>query len=258
MNETIGRMVSHRSIRSYLEKPVAETDLDQIIEAVQSAPNWVNLQHVTIIAVKDAERRKKFAGLCGDQQHIAQAPVFLVFCADYFRTYLACRKYGGGLVNVLKDTDHLIVGSHEVGIALGTAVAAAESLGLGTVPIGDIRLHAMEVIEELELPKFVIPILGLCVGHTALEPGVKPRLPREAVFFNEKYNQELDDLLTKYDEIYAKYLLKRPWNQRVGNWTQLAADFYREPYHHYPEVSQMLHKQGFLEIVQKEEEEHTR
>lgn len=36
-------------------------------------------------AIKDAERRKMFSGLCGDQPHIAEAPVFLVFCADYHR-----------------------------------------------------------------------------------------------------------------------------------------------------------------------------
>lgn len=54
--------------------------------------------------------------------------------------------------SVLQDIDTLIVGANEVGIAVGTAVAAAEALGLRTVPIRD-ALHAKEMIAELELPK---------------------------------------------------------------------------------------------------------
>lgn len=138
MNNVLNSLLSHRSIRAYQDKPVGETQLEQIIAAVQAAPNWVNMQHVSVIAIKDARRRSMFAGLCGNQKQIAQAPVFLVFCADYYRTWLACRRHGQTLEDVIEDPDHLLISAHEVGIAVGTAVAA-ESLGLGTVVIGDIR-----------------------------------------------------------------------------------------------------------------------
>lgn len=84
-NKVIDSMMSHRSIRAYTDEPVDEKELDCIIRAVQAAPNWVNLQLVSMVAIKDAERRKMFSGLCGDQPHIAEAPVFLVFCTDYHR-----------------------------------------------------------------------------------------------------------------------------------------------------------------------------
>lgn len=74
MNDALKTILAHRSIRSYRDKPIAEEHLEQIIRAVQAAPNWVNLQLVSIIAVKDAERRKRFSSLCGDQKHVAQAP----------------------------------------------------------------------------------------------------------------------------------------------------------------------------------------
>lgn len=245
MNEVIKSLLSHRSVRAYTDRLVEEDVLDQIIQAVQAAPNWVNLQHVSVIVVKDQERRKKFAALCGEQPHIAQAPVFLVFCADYYRTWLACRAKGQSFEEVMGQIDNLIVGAHEVGIALGTAVASAESLGLGTVPIGDIRLHALEAVTELGLPKYVLPLLGLCVGYPAEQPDRKPRLPKEAVCFEEHYNQELQPLLAQHDEAYAAYLRERPRNNRAGTWTQLAADFYRPPYGHYPEVPELLLRQGF-------------
>ena len=39
-------------------------------------------------------------------------------------------------------------------------------------------------------------------------------------------------------------LKERPWNNRVGNWTDLAADFYRHPFH-YKGVADALSQQGF-------------
>lgn len=246
MNEVIRTLLSHRSIRSYLDRPISEELLEQIIKAVQSAPNWVNIQHVSIIAIKNKERKKKFASLCGNQRHIEEAPVFLIFCADYYRTHLACKGKNQPIDKVLKDIDNLIVGSHEVGIALGTAVVAAESLGLGTVVIGDIRLNSLEVIKELNLPKYVIPILGLCIGYSAQNPGLKPRLPKDAVYFEEIYNHNLYELIKEYDEKYAKYLKERPDNNRISNWTELVADFYCYPYNHYPQTSKMLSQQGFV------------
>ena len=132
MNEVMDTLLSHRSIRKYGERPVEEEILEQIIRAVQAAPNWVNLQHVSIIAVKDKSRREKFSELCGGQKHIAQAPVFLVFCADFYRTWIACQRSGQPFEDTAGQIDNLIVGANEVGIALGTAVAAAESFGLGT------------------------------------------------------------------------------------------------------------------------------
>ncbi len=246
MNNVMDTLLSHRSIRAYTDKEVEGELLDQIIKAVQAAPNWVNLQHVSVVAIKDKKRREKMSQLCSGQKHIAKAPVFLVFCADFYRIWLACQAKGQPFDETVSQIDNLIVGANEVGIALGTAVAAAESFGLGTVPIGDIRLHALEVIQELNLPKYVLPLLGLCVGYPAENPGIKPRLPREAVYFEERYNQDLEPLLAQYDETYSHYLKERPWNSRVGNWTQLAADFYRPPYNHYPEVFKMLRQQGFL------------
>lgn len=90
--ETIENLCSHKSIRKYTDKPVNKEDLERIIRSVQSAPNWNHLQHISIIAIKEKKRREIFAKLCGNQKQIAQAPIFLVFCADFYRTWLACKK----------------------------------------------------------------------------------------------------------------------------------------------------------------------
>ena len=252
-NQVIDCMMSHRSIRSYTDKAVSDEDLDSIIRAVQAAPNWVNLQLVSIIAIKNAERRELFSHLCGPQPHIGEPPVFLIFCADYNRVDIACKEKGQTLDEVMQDIDTVIVGAHETGIALEAATVAAESLGLGTVPIGDVRKNAQEVIRELQLPKYVFPMLGLCIGYPANDPGLKPRLPKKAVYFEETYNPDLKDKLDAYDKTYAEYLLKRPWNNRVGNWSDMAADFYLHPFH-YRGVAEALEVQGFTSISKKKGE----
>ncbi|WP_031546850.1 NADPH-dependent oxidoreductase [Salinicoccus luteus] len=242
MNEVIETLKSHRSFRSYKDETVDERQLDEIIEAVQASPNWANGQQYSIIAVKDPDRKKKLAEMCGNQKHIEEAPVFLIFCADFYRTSIASEMEGQPL-NISDDIDSLIVGTTDVGIALGTAVTAAESLGLGTVAIGGIRRKSAEVIEMLELPEYVIPISGLCIGHPAEDPEQKPRLPRAAVYHEEHYNHELKPLLEKYNSMYTQYLQSRSDNNRIGTWTEFVAMFFSRPY--YQGIDEMLNRQKF-------------
>ena len=177
---------------------------------------------------------------------MAEAPAFLVFCGDFYRTKLAFDARGQEFAGIADQLDNLIVVANETGIALEAVVVAAESMGLGTVPIGDVCMHALETVRELGLPKHVVPLLGLCIGYPAEDPQPKPRLPREAVRFEERYDPDLAEQLERYDREYAAYLAARPQNSRSGTWTQLAADFYRPPYAHYPEVSAVLRQQGFF------------
>lgn len=247
MSPLIQTLLNHRSIRRFTDEGISDDELKTIITVAQHAPNWVNLQLVSIVAIENAEHRKKMSEYCGGQKHIAQAPVFLVFCADYNRVAIACENNGQNLDAVMEDVDTVIVGAHETGIALEAAVVAAEAMGLGTVPIGDVRLHAQDMIEDLHLPKYVFPMLGLCIGHPAEDPGLKPRFPMSAILSREEYNSDLKGLIQEYDKEYADYLLHRPWNNRVGNWSELAADFYRTPFH-YPGVAKALTQQGFTSV----------
>ena len=84
-------------------------------------------------------------------------------------------------------------------------MVAAESLGLGTVDIGAIRIKSLEFTKELNLPKYAIPMIGLCVGYPDDDPGLKPRMPMKAIFFEEKYNTEKAKAsMDEYDETFKK------------------------------------------------------
>ena len=240
MNETMKTLLAHRSFRSYQEKGVENEKLEQIMKAVQAAPSWINGQQVSIIAIKDPERKKRFAELCGGQKHIDEAPVFLVFCSDFYRAYLSSKMEDTPFA-VPDNIDTLLVGATDVGIALEAAITAAESFGLGTVCIGGIRRHLDEVMKELDLPPYVLPISGLCIGYPAGDPGLKPRLPVQAVYHNETYHHDIQDKIEEYNHIYSDYLTERSGGKQTGTWTKAVANFYSRIY--YQGVDEAINKQ---------------
>lgn len=244
-NPVLRQMMAHRSIRSYTDEPVADDELKAIVEAIERGPNWCNFQHVSIVQVADGAKRQRMYELCGNQRQVLQAPVFLMFCADFHRTWMACGCSQQEFDRVTAVRDNLVVGACEVGIALGSATVAAESLGLGTCCIGAAREFGQEVVGLLGLPRYVFPVCGLCIGHGAERPDLKPRIPAPGVFFKDSYGTGLEPLLREYDRAYGEYLASRSSNPKEGTWSQEVAGYYTVPYERYQEIPAMLAEQGF-------------
>ncbi|AIQ60671.1 FMN reductase [Paenibacillus borealis] len=241
MNEVIRLLTNHRSFRQYTGQAVEPEKLKTIIEAAQAAPSWVNGQQVSIIAVRSEERKQQLSVLSGNQKHVAEAPVFLVFCMDFHRAKLAAELEDQPF-EAAGDVDALLVGAADVGIALSNAVAAAESLGLGIIPIGGVRRHTAEVIELLQLPEYVFPVAGLCIGYPAEELPKKPRLPMEAVYHEEVYNQDQKGLIEAYNKTHRESLKAQGLTER--DWSSTIARFYAlNP--QYGDAGRTLPQQGF-------------
>ena len=253
MNPVLESLFKHKSIRKYKNQPLEEEKLQLILKAAQAAPTWCNGQQVSIIIIKDQARKDKIKDLCWGQKYIGECPVFLVFCADFYRVSLAFEKAGKTkeqFEKYIKNIDTVFVGCHDVGISLQNAVVAAESMGLGTVDIGAIRVKSLEITKELNLPKYVIPICGVCIGYPDDDPGLKPRLPVSAVCFNEKYDLDKAKAgIEEYDETMKNYLSKRSSNSRDSNWTKSISGTYTS--FSVEEDYELLKQQGFIEIEKK-------
>ena len=253
MNSVLETLFKHKSIRKYKNKPLEEEKLQLILKAAQAAPTWCNGQQVSIIVIKDQALKDKIKDLSWGQSYIGTCSVFLVFCADFYRCSLAFEKAGKtkeDFEKYVKNIDTVFIGCHDVGISMQNAVVAAESLGLGTVDIGAIRGKSLEVTKELNLPKYVIPICGLCVGYPDDDPGVKPRLPMSGVCFNEQYDTEKAKAgIDEYDEIFKKYLAERGSNARDSNWTKSISGAYTS--FSIDQDYDLLKQQGFISIEKK-------
>jgi nitroreductase len=188
-NEVLATLLDHRSVRNFRPEPLAPSILPTLVAAAQSASNSSNLQSWSVVAVQDSERKARLAALAANQSHIRQAPLFLVWLADLARNESIGRAQEMALDGV-HYLETLFVAIIDTALAAQNAVIAAESLGLGTVYIGAIRNRPEQVAAELGLPKRVLPVFGLCIGHPdpAVPSSAKPRLPQAAVVHHETYD----------------------------------------------------------------------
>lgn len=243
MNNIIDTITNHRSIREYLDKDISDEIVDQIVSAAQAMPNSINGQQTSVIVVRDKEKKEKLAELVGNQPYVAKAPVFLVFVMDFYRTYLAGEKTGMNQV-IHEDIEGIEAGSVDVGIALGASIIAAESFGLGIVPIGGIRKNPEEVIELLGLPKYTFPMVGLVVGYPANESHKKPRVPFDSFRHKESYDAKaVEESIDVYDNKMNEYLKDIGRAEQETNWSTFTSRIYQSVY--YPKVKPAMDKQGF-------------
>jgi len=243
MNQTLTTLSSHKSIRKFKSQIPTQEILNLILDSLQSAPSFLNGQQYTVIVVKDSKRKENLAQLCGDQKWIREAPIFFVFCLDFHRTHLSLQARN--LTEVITPrVEALLVGSVDVGLALANSGAAVESLGLGYVPIGGIRMHSQEVIDLLKLPSRVFPVVGMALGYPDEDPMLKPRLPRDVVIHNEVYSQsDLPQALQDYDSRMEEYTRIRSGGKAQQSWSSRLATYYTKTY--FPGVTNALKSQGF-------------
>jgi FMN reductase (NADPH) len=250
-NCVIDQINQHASVRHYKPDPVSREWIEAIVAAGQRAATSSNLQTYSAIAVTDAQTRAELARLCGDQQHIAQAPAFIAWCADLSKLDRACQLRG--LPHVHEHVENFLIAAVDVALVMQNAAVAAESLGLGMCYIGAIRNNPREVIRLLNLPKLMFPISGMTLGFPAREPQPRPRLPRQAVLHWERYSDaQQDEALLAYDKTMAGTGIydnrQVPVPGRAGEmeaygWLEHSARRVSQPTR--PHLSDVLREQGF-------------
>jgi len=243
MSNTLDVLLSHRSYRDYTDQPVSEADLSIIISAAHHAPSSINAQHVSLIVVRDAERRARIAEIAGGQPWIANAPIFICVVMDFAKTNAAL-ELAGGIQVIHESLEGFAAGAIDSGIVLATLMTAARGLGLGTVPIGGIRRDSQAMIDLLELPRLTFPIVGCSIGHFATEPTQKPRLPLHTFRHDEKWHGVPDvSTINSYDKELLSYWKSIERTDGLS-WSQNTAVPYSKIY--YRETKSVAAKQGFI------------
>ncbi len=225
----IDHLLAHRSVRAYLPDPVSDDQLAAIVAAAQSAASSSNLHAWSVVAVRDPERKARLSIMAGDQPHIRQAPLFLVWLADLARLEQVATTAGEAHA-ALDYLEMLEVGFIDASLAAQNAVAAAESLGLGTVYIGGIRNQPEAVAAELQLPPRTVAVFGLCVGtpDPAQPAAVKPRPPQSVVLHHETYSLPAQAAgLAEYDGAMAAFYASQGMKVR-GTWSNHSAKRIRD------------------------------
>ncbi len=222
-NDVLALLLSHRSIRAYRPDPLPDGTLETLIAAAQSASSSSGLQAWSVVAVQDQARKDRLSMMAGDQQHIRDCPLFLVWLADLARL-TAVGAAQAMPVDGLNFLESFVVAAVDAALAAQNAVIALESLGLGCVYIGGMRNQPEAVAAELGLPPRAFAVFGLCVGWP--EPDqrgiVRPRLPQAAVLHHETYDlARQDPAIEAYNGALRTF--QRSQGLRETNWTRQAA-----------------------------------
>ncbi|MCL2310248.1 MAG: NADPH-dependent oxidoreductase [Proteobacteria bacterium] len=219
-NETLETLLSHRSVRVFLETPLPQGTLEYLIAAAQSAPSSSNLQMWSVVAVEDGERKARLADYADRQRHIKQAPLLLVFLADMAMLHETAKAQNVPLDGI-DYLDTFLMAAIDATLAAQNVVTAAEAMGFGTVYAGSIRNQPEDVIRELSLPPHVFPVFGLSIGYPDPKRPVrvKPRLPQFAVLHREQYtNANAQQAIADYDVTMAAFY--RAYRETGTTWSK--------------------------------------
>lgn len=199
MNPVLETIHQRKSVRAYQDKPVPEDVRDMILKSAMRAPTAGNMMLYSIIEVSDQETKNKLVETCDNQPFIAEAPLVLIFLADYQRWVDYFQVSGveqlcveEGVAMVKPEEGDLFLACCDALIAAQTAVIAAESMGVGSCYIGDI-LENYEIHREMfALPQYAVPICMVCFGYPSKEQIERERTERffeEFIVFKNQYRR---------------------------------------------------------------------
>jgi len=225
----MAQMLSHRTVRAYLDTPVSENAIELMMAAAQSAATSSNLQTWSVVAVQDPDRKARLADCAGSQAHIREAPLLLIWLADLSRLDRTAQRIGSPS-DANRFMEMFLVAAIDATLAAQNAVLAAEALGLGTSYIGAMRNRPEQVAAELGLPSNVFAVFGLTVGSPDPKrpTSIKPRLPQSLILSRETYTappQVEAQVVEDYDALMQAFqrsqsMKEVPWSvqssQRVA------------------------------------------
>ena len=217
VNDMVKVMQAHASVRNFTTEKIPDEVLKVMIEAGRAASTWKNFQSYSIINVHTDETKAKIFEL-QPQKSIKNASHFLVFVGDLNRAEKATKLHTDSFYP--EGTENLLISSVDASLAAQNTLLAAESLGYGGVFVGLIRDQAAELSALLNLPDYTYPLFGLAIGVPARQNAVKPRLPYEAVVFDERYQEQTAQVIEDYDRLQAEFAgdrrLDSDWSERIA------------------------------------------
>lgn len=229
MKTVISTLTERRSVRRYEREAIPQADMDLIYEAIRNTPTSYNGQQFSVVDVTDQALKERLYEITGQKQ-IKTCNHFLAFCGDYHKIRYAARAKGVDMPEFENTVDGLIVATVDASLAMMSAVAAAESLGLGTCCIGYARTADPEAISrELGLPQGVYVVCGLAIGIPREQPDLKPKQPLSLLIHHNRYRS--DDLtpdLLAYDAEITRYNETRSGTKSTNDWVAHIIGYYAE------------------------------
>jgi nitroreductase len=196
-------LMKRRSVRNFKPDEVPDDVVAKLVVAANNAPTGGNVQPLSIVVVREAERRAKLGEMVGSQPWVKNAPLSMIFCLDFWRLK-KWAELSGVSFRGNEALSHFLIGYADVMCAAQTVVIVAESFGLGSVYVGTVQYVADDVRPYFELPPYVFPAMLLSLGYPKTVPRSVRKLAVDVVVHRERYNMLSDDEIREaYDDKYG-------------------------------------------------------
>ena len=237
---------NRRTIRKYSNRDISDELLNELLEISFRAPTTGNMQVYSVVITRDTDNKKKLAPAHFNQPTVTQAPVVLTFCADFNRFIKWCRYRNAN--PGYENFQSFVTAALDAVIVTQQFNTAAEAVGLGCCYLGTTTYNAPQIVEILNLPRYVIPITTLTVGYPEDIPEQTERLPLDAIVHYETYSDY------SKDDIDRLYLEKEsdPANKQyiIENQKETLAQIFTDI--RYTKENNEIYSKVLLDLIKKQ------
>jgi FMN reductase [NAD(P)H] len=246
-NETMKLLCERASCRSFVDKPIPEDVLNEIINAGIHGATGGNMQPYSIIKITSNTPKKRLVDECDMQNIVEKAPVDLLFCIDLRRIGRWAKACSAPYV-ADKSYRHFWIAFQDTIICAQNICTAADSLGLGSVYIGTVESCFMELKSVFNIPQGVFPVVLLCLGYPTKYPSPAKKLGIETIVHEETYKDlPVEKLIELYDEKYNGKTLPNS-DTNLNTIYKVALDVGGKEY--ADEMISKIKEQGFVNMAQ--------
>ena len=148
-NETIKHQLNHRAIRAFKDQTLSEEQLTTLYEVARHTATSMFMQQFSILHITDEEKRKQIREITGQKYVGANGDLF-IFIIDLYRNQ-QIRKQMGNDDGRLHTMDIFFQALQDTMLAVQNVINAAESMGLGIVPLGTVNDDPKAMLKVLDL-----------------------------------------------------------------------------------------------------------
>jgi len=161
-NDLIQVIMTRSSVRAFLDKPVSDETVEQLLKAAMAAPSAKNSQPWAFIVIRDRALLKKLAESLPNAKMTATAPVAVVICGVMEKTLPGeAREYW--IQDAAAATENFLLAVHALGLG---------AVWTGVHPISE-RIRILK--DALRLPDGVEPFCLIPFGWPAGPAAVKDK-----------------------------------------------------------------------------------
>jgi len=178
----IKEIAARKSTRKYIDTPVSDEQILQLLESARLAPSGSNTQPWNFIIVRSEETKEQIAKVDGNQMWMKNAPVFIVCVAD-----IRCRIKDEIALSLdetsdLRELKQII---RDTAIAIEHILLEAESIGLSSCWTAYFDQADIRPILEIPSDKYVVGVVT--IGYAELGGKSAPRRSLESMVRYEKW-----------------------------------------------------------------------